>query len=94
MSRPLKREDFSTRAASSPEMVTISCLVRIKRRGGGSFSNGVVGDVNLDEQLTVRDMLAGILSASPVGAMSALGLTEIIVTVKKREDGLAIRATE
>lgn len=84
----------STSAASSPKTLMIFYSVLIKRFGDERFTIEHAGSVNLNDPQSVADLLAGILSVSRVGPMNAHRLTEITVTVKRRERGVVTPATE
>lgn len=95
----LTKRQPSQGALNIPEVLsqpifTMSYLVRIKRGGDERFSSEHGGDVSYNGLQTVRDLLAGILSDSRVGAMNVHHLTDITVTVWKRRLGPVTPATE
>ena len=89
-----KQETLGIPVRSFPSTITMSYLVQIKRPGDEKYSSEHGGDVRYNGLQTVADLLAGILSVSRVGRMNAHRLTEITVTVSRRERGAVTRAIE
>jgi hypothetical protein len=89
-----KRVTSNTQDHSYPLTSTMSYSVRIRRFGDEKFTIGHKGDVNCGAALNVSDLLAGILSDLQAGRTNVTGVTEITVTVKKREHGPVTPATE